>query len=66
MASELAQWQVGDILTFKSKGGLAFMAGAGVGYAGINVTKLAQGTWETYYHRCLLILFLAPNLSIKK
>jgi hypothetical protein len=45
------KWEIGDSITYKSKGGTIFVAGAGVGIAGLNHTSLAQGTWETFVEK---------------
>ncbi len=47
----LYKWQVGDSVTYKSKGGLIYVAGTGIAFAGFASTKLAQGTWETYVEK---------------
>ncbi len=49
--TSLYKWQVGDSVTYKSKGGLIYVGGTGFGIAGLSATKLAQGIWETYIEK---------------
>ena len=49
--TELYQWQIGDSITYQSKGGLIFVAGTGFGFPGLTATSLAQGTWEVHVEK---------------
>lgn len=46
VARSLDSWSTGDSLTYRSRGGLLFAAGAGLGAIGVGSTALAQGSWE--------------------
>lgn len=45
-ARSLDAWSTGDSLTYRTRGGLLFAAGAGLGAIGVGSTALAQGRWE--------------------
>ena len=49
--SELYKWQQGESVSYKSKGGIAFVAGTGIGLMGLTSTSVALGTWETYVEK---------------
>ena len=49
--TELYNWQQGENVSYKSKGGVIFVVGAGVGLFNLTRTSIAQGTWETYIEK---------------
>ncbi len=49
--TELYKWEQGENVSFKSKGGIAFIAGTGIGLMGLTSTSVAMGTWETYVEK---------------
>ncbi len=49
--TKIYKWQVGDSVTYKSKGGVIYVGGLGLGLAGLNAAKVAQGTWETHVEK---------------
>ncbi len=49
--NDLYSWEAGESVSYKSKGGVIYLGGLGFGLAGMNTSKLAQGSWETYVEK---------------
>ena len=49
--TQVRSMKAGESVTYKTKGGVIFLGSAGISFAGVNVTSLAQGIWETYVEK---------------
>lgn len=50
-ADDLANWSLGDSMTYESTGGVMFIAGAGFSLIGVSGAKIAKGTWKVYVEK---------------